>query len=110
MSVTNREPKVKIWLLSADFVWSDEWVEFEGHSYKFFADTVSPSDTARTLCRQQGAQLVSINSPEEQEFLSLKVLRQRILSAFIGGERNSGNTLKTCLVQWSYNVLDTFPL
>ena len=73
----------------AEYVWSNEWSEFEGHAYKFFSDLQITSPVAREACRGHGGLLVSINSVEEQVFIGDSVLKQRVLSAFIGGSDSS---------------------
>jgi len=74
---------------AADYVWSEDWETFNGHSYKFFYDKHSSANDANRLCRTMGAMLVSINSADEMTFLGRRVLRKRTLSAFIGGTRDS---------------------
>lgn len=77
--------------ISADFVWSDEWFEHDGHEYKYISDVTITADDARRQCRTHGAQLVSINDEEEQKVIHYDVVKKRTLSAFIGGtDTNQG--------------------
>ncbi len=77
--------------IPADFVWSDEWVEYNGHEYKYFEATTVTASEAERQCRELGALLVSINSDEEEEFIANKVLSRRTLSTYIGGsDKDSG--------------------
>ena len=66
-------------------MWSDEWNDFRNHSYKYFSHTRISASEAHEECFAIGGMLVSVNSQEEHDFLSDRVLRQRTLSAFIGG-------------------------
>ncbi len=77
--------KQPVFYFQADFVWSDDWADFEDYSYKFFSDVFATARVAADACRGEGGLLVSINSAEEMEFVALSVLRKRTLSAFIGG-------------------------
>ena len=45
---------------SADYVWTESWETFEGHSYKFYYDKHSSAHDADRLCRSLGAMLVSL--------------------------------------------------
>ena len=72
-------------VFSADYVWSDEWATYKGNEYKYFADPAVTATGARHKCAEHGGLLVSINSPEEEEFLMEKVIQKRTLSAFMGG-------------------------
>ena len=85
-------------VLTADFVWSDEWAEFGGHSYKYFEDLTITAERSRDACAQHGALLVSINNAEEQEFIVDNVLRRRTLSAFIGGSDMEEGSFYFCLL------------
>ena len=58
---------------------------YEDHRYRlFYAKSITAAE-GREKCRQDGGRLVSINNPEELEFIELNVLQKRTLSAFIGG-------------------------
>ena len=77
---------------SAEYIWSEEWSTFGGHAYKFFSDGRVTFPEARDACRVHGGLLVSINSPEEQDFIKNSVLKKRALSAFTGGtDRTNGS-------------------
>ena len=65
-------------------MWTDDWLDYSNHSYKFFSDKNIIGTSAVTECKERGALLVSINSPEEQEFLAERVLQKRTLSAYTG--------------------------
>ena len=69
----------------AGYVYPDDWVEFDGHRYRFYPDTTITALESRTACLEYGALLASINSAEEQEFISTSVFSKRTLAAFIGG-------------------------
>ena len=77
---------------TADMVWSNDWQIFTdrqyNHSYKFFFDKHTDVFQAAAACRVYGAMLVSINTADEMDFLATKVVRQRVLSAHIGGQRD----------------------
>ena len=70
---------------SAGFVYPDDWVDFDGHEYRFYPDTTITALESRAACLEHGALLASINSATEQEFISEKVVSKRTLAAFIGG-------------------------
>ena len=65
-------------------MWTDDWLDYSNHSYKFFSDKNIIGTDAVTECEKHGALLVSINSPEEQDFLAQRVLQKRTLSAYTG--------------------------
>ncbi|KAI0229965.1 hypothetical protein LSAT2_019633 [Lamellibrachia satsuma] len=69
----------------ADFVWSDEWMVYNGHTYRYFSDLTISGHRARSACRSLQGLLVSVNTQAEHDFLAARVLRLRTLSAFIGG-------------------------
>ena len=71
-------------------MWSEDWVDYLDHSYKFFSDLTITADQARVECGSHAGLLVSVNSPQELEFIELSVLRKRTLSAFIGGFYDQG--------------------
>ena len=45
------------------------WKEFEGSCYLFTNDTVRDAFQGMKMCRQNNAELVSISSREEQQFV-----------------------------------------
>ena len=69
----------------AGYVYPDDWVVFDGHQYRFYPDTTITALESRAACLEHGALLASINSAEEQEFISTSVFSRRTLAAFIGG-------------------------
>ena len=81
-------------------MWSDDWVIFNNHTYKYFADQAITGHRADQQCQDKGTLLVSINSEEEAEFVGNGVLRKRTLSAYIGGsDEDRGNTCIKLLFQ-----------
>ena len=76
---------IVLFLLAADAIWVDDWVHFGNHWYKFFEDQHMTGQEAVKACRDNGGLLVSINSQQEHQFISVTVLRERALSAFSGG-------------------------
>ena len=88
MPVIGRQTNVhvfsKFFLISADFVWSDEWSEYKNHTYKYFEDETMTAVRAEQECQKLGTLLVSINDAEEADFIVNSVVRKRTLSAFIG--------------------------
>ena len=91
---------------SAEYIWSEEWSTFGGHAYKFFSDGRVTFPDARDACRVHGGLLVSINSPEEQDFIKNSVLKKRALSAFTGGtDRTNGSfSIKALLVTLIFRI------
>ena len=90
-----REQNIQMILLSAGFVYPDDWVEFNGHQYRYYPDTTITALNSRTACLEHGALLASINTAEEQEFLSNSVFSQRTLAAFLGGTDEAiGNVIR----------------
>ena len=82
-------------------VWSNDWQLFTdrkyNHSYKFFFDKLSNAVQAEAACRVYGAKLVSINTADEMDFVALKVVRRRVLSAYIGGQLDvTGIIIQNC--------------
>ena len=51
-------------LIIADAVWSDEWQVYQEHEYKFFEDGTISASNAHLQCIHHGGLLVSINSQE----------------------------------------------
>ncbi len=82
--LASRQKQSKIVSLSAEYVWSDDWVEYSGHTYKYFAGGSLTHSDAVAACRAEGGLLVSINDQKEMEFVTENVLYKRTLSAFIG--------------------------
>ena len=80
-------------------MWSEEWITQDNHEYKFFSDTTITAKGAREACKSHGALLASIRDEEEQDFLEYSVVKQRTLSAFIGGsdEQEGRETLMTLM-------------
>ena len=52
-------------LSTADFVWSDEWMEYNGHTYRYFSDLTISGHRARSACRSLQGLLVSVNTQAE---------------------------------------------
>ncbi len=86
-------------MFPADFVWSDGWEEYNGHEYKYFDDIGITGAAARQECVDIEGMLVSINSDQEEEFIATKVLRKRILGAFIGGTDEKDGDLHVYSIQ-----------
>ncbi|KAK2157989.1 hypothetical protein LSH36_179g02007 [Paralvinella palmiformis] len=68
-----------------NLIWTNDWLELGEHQYKYFSAALSTAESSRLSCRDHGGMLVSIDSEEEGQFVSLKVLKKRTLSVFIGG-------------------------
>ena len=79
----------------AGYVYPDDWVEFDGHRYIFYPDTTITALESRTACLEHGALLASINSAEEQEFISTSVFSKRTLAAFISAEQMRSKVNRT---------------
>ena len=74
-------------------------MEHEGNLYKFVSDGSISARQAGEACEREGALLVSINSEREMLFIKERVLRQRTLSAFIGGAAQRTGRLHSVLCQ-----------
>ena len=80
--------------VAADFVWSDDWKEFRNHTYKYFEDSAIVGVRAEEECKKIGTLLVSINNPDEADFIANSVLKRRTLSAIIGAtDREQGRPM-----------------
>ena len=66
-------------------MYPDDWVEFNGHQYRYYPDATITGLNSRAACLEHGALLASINSQEEQDFISDNVFSRRTLASFIGG-------------------------
>ncbi len=76
-----------LYVLSASRIWTHTWQDYNEHSYRVFLDDSISSSHAAETCQEMGALLVAINSPEEHDFISVQVVKQRTMSVFIGGSR-----------------------
>ncbi|MBO4901537.1 MAG: hypothetical protein J5518_01905 [Lachnospiraceae bacterium] len=91
---------------------NSDGVEFNGHSYKYIDTAVSWTE-AHDLCNSLGGHLVSINSPEEQEFIEnefngLMVWIGAYNNGAYGGDKNDWRWVTD--EEWSYtNFADGEP-
>ena len=80
----NNNKFISIYYIASGIL-TNNWENFTGHGYKYFANsTISANDAAKACIEQRGL-LTSINTKEEMDFIANNVLRRRTLSAYIGG-------------------------
>lgn len=75
------------------FVRPEDWLEYNGHEYKYLPDASLTHLESQRKCTEMGGLLVSLNTKEEETFITENILGEAPVSAYIGGVHDEAGRL-----------------